>query len=294
MRVGKQQISRQNLDIRKTTFLAVVINSMQILMMLLILLDLLVLEPTHSGTVRVIAPIAFCVVAGGAVVDIWDALAQRRVLGQIEDMDATIEDLEKLNNTIRSQRHDFLNHLQVVYSLMEMEEYGEAGDYLEKVYGSITSLGRVLRTANAPVNALLQAKLSACEAQKIRVELHIQSRWENLPMPGWEMCKVLSNIIDNARDALTEVEDRKLSITLTEDLHAFRFSVANNGPMIPLKSRTAIFSPGVTGKGSGHGMGLYIVQQTLKKYGGDIQVESSPETTCFSGFVPRELKTEEG
>ncbi len=294
MRVGKKQISRQNLEIKKTIHLSVVINSLQILMMLLILLDLVVFEPAVSTTVRLITLITFLVVSGGAVVDIWDALAQRRVLGQIDDMDATIEDLEKLNTTIRSQRHDFLNHLQVVYSLMEMEEYQEAGDYIEKVYGSITSLSRVLRTANAPVNALLQAKLSACESLGIRVEMNIQSRWESLPMPGWEMCKVLSNLIDNAMDALQEISsDKKLVITLTEDLHAFRFNVSNNGPMIPVKSWTAIFNPGVSGKGSGRGMGLHIVRQTLQKYGGDIEVTSEPETTSFAGFVPRELKTEE-
>ena len=42
---------------------------------------------------------------------------------------------------------------------MEMEEYGEANSYIEKVYGRITAVSRVLKTASAPINALLQVKL---------------------------------------------------------------------------------------------------------------------------------------
>ena len=76
-----------------------------------------------------------------------------------------------------------------------------------------------------------------------------------------------------------------------ENLHDFCFTVANNGPMIPVQSQKAIFSPGVTGKGSGHGMGLYIVQETMRKYGGDISLSSTPAETAFSGFVPREIRS---
>ena len=100
-------------------------------------------------------------------------------------------------------------------------------------------------------------------------------------------------LIDNAMDALQEVDQRCLTITLTENLHHFCFTVANNGPMIPVQSQKAIFDAGVTGKGSGHGMGLYIVQETMKKYGGDISLSSTPEETSFSGYVPREIRNPE-
>ena len=288
MRVSR--VRGRNLEIRKTTALSIVINSLQILMMALILLEVLVLEKESSVAVRLVATAAFLVVGAGAAVDIWDALVQRRLVERIDDMDNTIEDLESLNNKIRAQRHDFLNHLQVVYSLMEMEEYREASEYIEKVYGAITALSRTLRTANPSINALLQVKIGACERAGIQVSLNIQSSWDHLPMPGWEMCKVLGNIIDNAMDALEEVTDRQLSITLTEDLHTYRFIIANNGPMIPVRSQKEIFKPGVTGKGEGHGMGLYIVRKTLEEHGGMLSLSSTPHETAFSGWVPREIQ----
>ena len=226
----------------------------------------------------------------GAVMDIREAMSTRRLLSQLDAMDDTIDAMEKLNNTLRAQRHDFLNHLQVVYSLMEMEEYGEANSYIEKVYGRITAVSRVLKTASAPINALLQVKLAACEKAGVQVTLNITSTWKELPVSGWEMCKVLSNLIDNAIDAMADLPDGKkhLTITLTENLKEYVFSVANTGTSIPPDDQQRIFEPGVTTKSDGHGMGLFIVRETLRHYGGDIQVTSDAQETVFSGTVPKD------
>lgn len=282
-----------NVNVKKVSAIAIVTNALQVGLVVGMVLYVLLVPHAVLDTVmaKYILVIAASVVVWGAVVDIREALSTRRLLSQLDDMDHTIEAMESLNNTLRAQRHDFLNHLQVVYSLMEMEEYGEANAYIEKVYGAITAVSRVMKTANPAINALLQVKLAACDKAGVQAEVNIQSAWKDLPLPGWEMCKVLSNLIDNALDALEEVEPagRRLRITLTEDLRSYRFSVANTGPMIPLKSQKAIFGAGITTKAAGHGMGLFIVKKTLNDRGGDIDVTSSPELTEFSGWVPKEI-----
>ena len=282
-----------NVNVKKVSAIAIVTNALQVGLVVGMVLYVLLVPHAVLDTVmaKYILVIAASVVVWGAVVDIREALSTCRLLSQLDDMDHTIEAMESLNNTLRAQRHDFLNHLQVVYSLMEMEEYGEANAYIEKVYGAITAVSRVMKTANPAINALLQVKLAACEKAGVQAEVNIQSAWKDLPVPGWEMCKVLSNLIDNALDALEEVEPvgRRLRITLTEDLRSYRFSVANTGPMIPLKSQKAIFGAGITTKAAGHGMGLFIVKKTLNDRGGDIDVTSNPELTEFSGWVPKEI-----
>lgn len=284
---------QRNVDVKKAAVYAIVINSLQIGLIVAILAAELLLpgEQLNMTLIRTIVALAGLVVIWGAVVDIREALSTRRLVGQLEDMDLTIDAMENLNNTLRGQRHDFLNHLQVVYSLMEMEDYDEASAYIQKVYGRITAVSRVMKTANPAVNALLQVKVAACEKEGIKVTLNIQSAWKDLPVPGWEMCKVLSNLIDNAIDALKEVthSERGLTLTLTEDLQAFRFSVSNTGPMIPVGSRAHIFEPGITTKAEGHGMGLYIVKTTLEERGGGIELDSDAEETTFSGWVPKRV-----
>ena len=257
---------QENISVRKATNYAIIINSLEILLILGVM-ALVVISPQYDFSPRMM-----------------------RLLSQLDAMDDTIDAMEKLNNTLRAQRHDFLNHLQVVYSLMEMEEYGEANSYIEKVYGRITAVSRVLKTASAPINALLQVKLAACEKAGVQVTLNITSTWKELPVSGWEMCKVLSNLIDNAIDAVADLPDGKkhLTITLTENLKEYVFSVANTGTPIAPDDQQRIFEPGVTTKSDGHGMGLFIVRETLRHYGGDIQVTSDAQETVFSGTVPKD------
>jgi sensor histidine kinase regulating citrate/malate metabolism len=105
------------------------------------------------------------------------------------------------------------------------------------------------------------------------------------------MCKVLSNLIDNAIDAMEELpsERRRLTIRLSETLKRYCFSVSNTGAMIPSSLQESIFQPGVSTKGGGYGMGLYIVRKTLNDRGGDIALSSTEERTEFSGYIPRAM-----
>ena len=284
---------KREVSIRKATYYAVIINGLQILLILVVLFAVLFVPEikTSPRLLLMLTLLASLVVIWGAVVDISEALSTRRLVRQLDDMDQTIEAMSNLNITLRTQRHDFLNHLQVVYSLIEMEEYGEANEYIEQVYGRITAISRVMKTAVPAVNALLQVKAAACEQARVRLTLEITSKWETLEntMPAWEMCKVLSNLIDNAIDAMekTAAKKRQLTISLTENLRQYYFCVSNSGTPIAPDMQESIFQPGITTKGEGHGMGLYIVRKTIRDRGGDIMLESNAERTAFSGYVPK-------
>ncbi len=286
----------RNVSVRKASWYAIVINGMQVLL-ILVVLGAILIDPDIDATPGLLLTLtvaASAVVIWGAVVDIREALSTRKLLTQLDDMDDTIDAMSTFNNTLRSQRHDFLNHLQVVYSLIEMGEYEEANDYIEQVYGKITSVSRVMKTAIPAVNALLQVKVAACEKAGVAVTLEITTKLELLEntMPEWEMCKVLSNLIDNAIDAMKDVpqKQRHLLIRLTESVRRYTFSVENTGKVIEEEARERIFFPGFTTKGDGHGMGLYIVRRTLNERGGDIEVESAAGCTAFTGYVPRIVK----
>lgn len=283
----------QNLSVRKATNYAVVINALQIVLILVMLIAIIIV-PEIETSYRLLLTLtitASLVIVWGAVVDIREALHTRKLLTQLDDMDDTIDAMSQFNNTLRAQRHDFLNHLQVVYSLIEMEEYQEANDYIEQVYGKITAVSKVMKTANPAVNALLQVKVAACEKAGVPVEVSITSKWETLEntIPDWEMCKVLSNLIDNAIDAMEHVpaESRRLAIALGENVKQYTFRVENTGERIPENIREHIFIPGFTTKGDGHGMGLHIVRKTLQDREGEISVTSDDKQTVFSGYVPK-------
>ena len=212
-----------------------------------------------------------------------------RLRQQYDALHSSYRDLERLNSDLRAQRHDYLNHLQVVYGLMELEEYDELKTYLAPIYKGMMKTGKALKTRNPAVNALLRAKMEEAESKGIDFYVEVSSDLSSLTMEPWELCKVLANLMDNAITALEDnPSEKKLRVDIGEDKEYFRFSVANNGPAIPKELQESIFKEGfTTKKESGHGMGLYIVTQVLKTYKGNIILSSTAEETVFSICIPK-------
>lgn len=280
---------RERIDVRKVAAYSIIINSVQIIAVLTMLVVLLIEGPgaTNRTVLTVVMVVASVLVCWGAVVDIREARSSVRMQEQAEALAKTYEQLEALHQTMRAQRHDFMNHLQVVYSLIELQEEKEALDYIERVHGDMQRVSRALRTKSPAINALLQAKLADCEKRGIQVRLTITSMWEHLSVPGWEMCRVFGNLLDNSMDALQTCKNPCLTIVLYEDVKSCRFQVENNGQMIPPGELQRIFQAGFTTKGQGQGMGLHIVRSIMRQYHGDVTVASDEKRTVFEGFVPK-------
>lgn len=218
--------------------------------------------------------------------------AYRKLNKQYINLQASYKNLEKLNNTLRSQRHDYLNHLQVVYGLMQLEEYDELEKYLEPVYKDMQKTGKALKTSKPAINALLKAKMDEASGREIDLYVEVKSDLKKLEIEDWELCKVISNIIDNAMTALEEkTNEKKIVVDMTEDKEHYIFSISNNGPMIPKDMQPHIFRKGVTTKlEREHGMGLYIVMNVVKEYEGNIEMTSTEDETKFVVTFPKRKK----
>lgn len=204
-------------------------------------------------------------------------------------MRETIDNLEELNRKLREQRHDYLNHLQIVYGLMELDEFEEAKKYIEPVYKDILKVSKALKTAHPAINALLQAKMQMAEKESVNLFLEVKTDLREMNIEPWELCKVMSNIIDNGIRALQEKENEKnLYIDINDELEEYLISIYNNGPCIPEAQLQEIFREGYTTKlEEGHGMGLFIVRSILEKIGGRVTVTSKSGKTCFNIYIPK-------
>ena len=292
-----KRILRKKLNLKKLARFAVLINIMQIATMISVLLYVVFNDNAADRYVEIgVLFLTLLIVAWGAILDIKDAFSAQKIAEQALMLEEAYGQLEDLNATLRRQRHDFMNHLQVVFSLMEMQEQSEAMKYVESVYGDIQKTGSVLKTAIPAVNALIAAKREDCLQHGLILETEIASAWNDLPVPGWEMCRILGNLIDNGRDALLEMpgrKDGKIVVAIDETPSAFTFRVSNNGPAIPETLLNTIFEMGFTTKSDGHGSGLSIVVEILENYGGHISVESTDQSTCFQGIIPKHIKAAE-
>jgi two-component system, LytTR family, sensor histidine kinase AgrC len=283
------------IDVSKASLYAVIVNVSEIAVLIgLVVYTMLTgVTPENRRFIQWIAIVGGLMASWGAFLDIREALSTRKRQLQILDLEQSNTQMDDLNHTLRAQRHDFLNHLQVVYSLMEMTEYGEATDYLEKVYGEIRSVSSFLSTRSTAVNALLKVKAGACAQEHIDLQMDIKSPLDRLPMPAWELCRVLGNLIDNAMDAAKQAEKPEIRLSIAEDIRSYVFTVENNGAVVPAELMPSIFEAGVSTKGENRGMGLSIVRSTLEPYGGTVGCESGEDGTRFSVTLPKTSQKDE-
>ena len=279
------------INLQKITGFAIAVNAVQIACALAILLYAIFNQNFTIPESAEIALVAFAaaLVIWGAVVDIRDAIVTRRVEDQRRMLEEAYRQLEDLNRTLRAQRHDFKNHLQVVYSLTEMAAYDDVQEYVQRIYEDVQSVGSHIRTSVPAVNALISAKAADCAEHGITFHSDIQSQWDQVQIPGWEMCRILGNLVDNAMDAVLEQKDRepRVRVYIGEDIRCWKLEVSNNGPEIPASRRRDIFQPGFTTKSTGHGNGLSIVSDLLEKYNGEMRLTSDAEVTRFSCSFPK-------
>ncbi len=287
------KLSRSRMDLRKLSNYAIIINSLQILAALTVLVLALIRgDRAFTGVVEQTTLVVLSsIVVSGAIVDIRDARSARRVSAETDMLEDAYKQLSTLNGTLRAQRHDFMNHLQVVYSLMEMQDYTEAQDYIETVYQDIQRVSRTLKTAIPAMNALLASKMTECEEQGVTATLRIGSALSDMPVPDWELCRVFSNLIDNALDAMKGQPHPELRIETSETLHAYGFIISNSGPKVPESVMESMFSEGFSTKGEGRGMGLAIVKGIVEAYDGRLTLQSDDVETRFTCSIPKTTAT---
>jgi len=104
-----------------------------------------------------------------------------------------------------------------------------------------------------------------------------------------ELIQIITNIVNNAVDAMEEsrIKDKKLNITVKSDLRYIVITVSNNGPAIPEEILNKIFDPFFTTKkeDKGTGLGLSIVSQIIKTMGGSITVSNRSATKDTVDFI---------
>ena len=206
-------------------------------------------------------------------------------------------ELNKLSNKIkhkdsiiaklRSQKHDYLKHLQVVYSLLNNNLNNDAKDYITNISNSFRSktsrYGKV-----SYLDAIASLKYEECLTKNITFDVYIQDFIDNLVIEPSEMSSVILNIIDNAIDSLSTIskDNKYIKLFVYEDEFQYVISIKNNGPMI--YNTESIFEEGFSTKdGDNRGYGLYLVKNILDKYGYHIFASSDEFLTEFTILIPK-------
>ena len=85
--------------------------------------------------------------------------------------------------------------------------------------------------------------------------------------------QVIINLLENSRDALKEIKNKKIIISIRNKIGGIELTVEDNGVGIPDMIIGRIFEPYVTSKKTGTGLGLAIVHKIVEEHEGKITID---------------------
>jgi PAS domain S-box-containing protein len=213
------------------------------------------------------------------------------------------DNLELLNQMVR---HDIRNDLQIVSAYAEtLEAYVDdgGGTYLTKILEATHDAVEITETARDVTDVMLRSEAdlrpvglrTALEEEiddtrasygeaLVRVEGSIPGvRVRADEMLGSVFRNLLSNAIQH-----NDTEIPKVTVSASVDDGTALVEVADNGPGIPDDRKAEIFEEGQKDLGStGTGLGLYLVETLVERYGGEVHVEDNePEGAVFVVELP--------
>jgi len=99
--------------------------------------------------------------------------------------------------------------------------------------------------------------------------------------------QVLINLVKNGMEAIEEIPEPRLDITVKRILDHASVEISDNGKGIPQDILEKIFVPFFSTKPEGSGIGLSLSRQIIRNHGGHISVESEEgKGTIFKVTFP--------
>ena len=204
--------------------------------------------------------------------------------------------------------HEINNPLDAVmrYTNMMIErdlDPSVAQEYLNEIKIGLTRIMRITRSLlefsqqlsdnrreeHVDINEVIEEALSLFRHTTFLGAIKIEKDYaQALPVIADKgLCRIFTNLIKNAFDAMNEGGVLKISTFLEN--HCLVVSFKDTGCGISDDVKEKIFTPFFTTKpiGQGIGLGLPICFEVVQRYGGHIDVESSVnEGTCFKLRLP--------
>lgn len=213
---------------------------------------------------------------------------------KFEKNEKELENLESMIDVIRKQKHDFANIVNTVYAISVMNKPDcneKIRSYLKNIINDSTTPNYFYDTGNDYLDGLLAMKKKDADNEGVNFEVDFDCAFDDIKIKDNDLVKIISNIIDNALEALKKYENENKVISIyhwIED-NKSNLSISNNGPKIKESLSKKIFHKGFTEKieeSKEHGYGLYIVKELVEENNGKIVVESDENSTEFLIKLP--------
>lgn len=194
--------------------------------------------------------------------------ALRRVIRE-EDLKQQKFYNESLRSTLfelRRFRHDWVNNLIVIDSMIKMNKSNELKQYVSEL---IEQCGQHVNTQiydirNAGLFGILSSKLNLAYEKGVNVDLSVIGEIEDIPgVKISELCEIIGIFLDNAIEEASQGE-KTIGVCIRDGKRFIEISISNSCTAAP--DIRKIYLDGYSSKGENRGMGLAIAKRLIDKY----------------------------
>lgn len=192
-------------------------------------------------------------------------------------------------DTLRFFNHEFMNKLHIILGYLQT---GQAQQAMQFIMNTSLVSGRSIReTADcirvSQLCALIIGKMMHASESGILLYVSYDSycREEDLLLPVNDCATIIGNLLENAIEELVRtqpaIKEIILSLYCRPDCNIIICQDTGNG--ISPEMIDHIWEKGVSSKGEGRGVGLYLIRQLTEEHGGTVKFETEPgEGTIFT------------
>ena len=168
--------------------------------------------------------------------------------------------MEERQKALYAMKLSFGQQLQDICDKLEAGNKQNVTQDIVQIQESLERTKPEIYTQNPIVNALISEKQNLCREQGFSMDIHLQLP-KNLGIAPLHLCSIFSNLLDNAMEAVEELqqEDRRIQVN----------GGVKGKYLIVKVSNTTIRTHAERKKRHGRGMGTEILEEIAKNYEGE-------------------------
>ncbi len=186
------------------------------------------------------------------------------------------EVLEEYFEKIRADSHEYKNHLNAIYGILQVGDYDQIKDLVKGYIQNVSNEDHLIELSkikNQLIRALIYSKISYATSIEINFKYYIKSSLESIGISDSELVIIMSNILNNAIEASSESDDKYVELTLSKKDNKYDIVVKNSVSNNDYINISEMFNYGYSSKGDERGVGLYNVKTIVYNNGGEILVD---------------------
>jgi len=178
-----------------------------------------------------------------------------------------------------TEQSDFQNEKKIQELLVEVEE-------------KVGRVGKVVFCKDSVLNTVLALKNAAAHKAGLTMQVCVDS-YAKTKVEDYDLCSIITNILDNAIEAAKRVKE------IDKEVSPIEVHIGHRAGYLVLKVRNPIVEPlrknkkgqyvsskKENGSLKRHGRGVAIVENALKKYGGNLRFEENENYMTVFAFLP--------